>query len=269
MFFRVLPIFLLAVAALEVEETQAPAEVDDRPRGERADGQLPPPRRPQRRPGGGTGFGSFLSGLLGSVTKTASVDSCPGKCIHALASLICDEVLEEVQCPSNNMRCCVEREDGMPPPPRENGGGLGGLDLGLGMPPRPKESEDSVSEKKDDVGNNDENKEQKSTSTTEETTTKKKKKKKKKHKKTTTTTTTKTTTTTTKSTTTTEDKTTKDTTKKPKTTTEPEGEDDYDPGEYEYTTPAIKSESSRFTKPNLFVTSLVASVLTFLQTLKY
>ena len=30
------------------------------------------------------------------MTKTASVASCPGKCIHALASLMCDTVLEEV-----------------------------------------------------------------------------------------------------------------------------------------------------------------------------
>ena len=39
---------------------------------------------------------THLAGLLGSVTKTASVASCPGKCIHALASLMCDTVLEEV-----------------------------------------------------------------------------------------------------------------------------------------------------------------------------
>ena len=26
------------------------------------------------------------------MTKTANVDACPGKCIHSLASLMCDEV---------------------------------------------------------------------------------------------------------------------------------------------------------------------------------
>lgn len=36
-------------------------------------------------------------GLLGEITKTADVSSCPGKCIHALASLICDEVREDVK----------------------------------------------------------------------------------------------------------------------------------------------------------------------------
>ena len=58
----------------------------------------------------------IISGLLGSVTQTANVDSCPGKCIHSLASLICDDVREEVECPSPNMRCCVEKGAQLPPP---------------------------------------------------------------------------------------------------------------------------------------------------------
>ena len=37
--------------------------------------------------------------------------------MHSLASLMCDEVREDVQCPQANMRCCVERGGGMPPPP--------------------------------------------------------------------------------------------------------------------------------------------------------
>jgi len=226
MLLRVLPIFLIAVAALEVEESQAPVEVNDRPREDRADGQSPPPRRPRPRPGSGSGFGSFLSGLLGSVTKTANVDACPGKCIHALASLICDEVLEEVQCPTANMRCCVEREDGMPPPPRTNGGGLADLNLGLGMPPRPKDSKASA--KNDDIG--DEEDDIDTTTEEEETTTKKKKGKRRKKPRKTTTTTTTSTTTTIKTTTTTEAEKTKKTTKKPKTTTESESEDDYETG---------------------------------------
>ena len=52
-----------------------------------------------------------LPGLLGQITQTADVSSCPGKCIHALASLMCDTVLEEVQCPAASMRCCVERDN--------------------------------------------------------------------------------------------------------------------------------------------------------------
>ncbi|XP_034946313.1 protein masquerade [Chelonus insularis] len=51
--------------------------------------------------------GSFLSGLLDSIASTANSDNCPGVCVHALATLICDDVLEEVQCPSPSMRCCV------------------------------------------------------------------------------------------------------------------------------------------------------------------
>merc|ERR1712008_110836 len=79
-------------------------------------------------------MGSFLSGLLGSVTQTANVAACPGKCIHALASLMCDTVLEEVQCPTSNMRCCVEKSGGGGSPPNRDSSIPG---LGLSMPPRP------------------------------------------------------------------------------------------------------------------------------------
>merc|ERR1712050_152914 len=259
-----LPILLIAaVAALEVEDSpdqdQAPLEVaDDRPRGERADGELPPQRRPRPRPGG-SGFGSFLSGLLGSVTKTASVDSCPGKCIHALASLICDEVLEEVECPTNNMRCCVERSDGMPPPPRENDSGLGGLNLGLDMPPRPKDDKSTSENKSDDE--DDESADQE----VETTTKKKKQKKRRKNKKTSTTTTTTTTTTTEPTTTTEKKKKTKGTTKKPKTTTEADDDEDYS-GDYENSDTKNSNNTSRLQQPIILI---LASVLTFLQTLKY
>jgi len=114
-------------------------EVDTRERGERKDTQ---PRPIRRRPTSGAGFSSFLSGLLGSVTKTASVDACPGKCIHALASLMCDTVLEEVQCPTDNMRCCVEKSGSGSSRPTSSSSSsssssLGGLDLE--MPPRPTE----------------------------------------------------------------------------------------------------------------------------------
>ena len=58
-------------------------------------------------------------GFLGQLTQTADVTECPGKCIHAIASLICDEVKEDVQCPSRSMRCCVER-DSRPPLKQSN-----------------------------------------------------------------------------------------------------------------------------------------------------
>ena len=50
-----------------------------------------------------------ILGLLGTVTQTADVEACPGKCIHALASLLCGQVREDIQCPQGNMRCCVEK----------------------------------------------------------------------------------------------------------------------------------------------------------------
>ncbi|XP_071872643.1 trypsin-like serine protease domain-containing protein masquerade isoform X1 [Bombus fervidus] len=51
--------------------------------------------------------GSFLSGLLDSITSTANSADCPGVCVHAFATLICYEVLEHVECPTS-MRCCIE-----------------------------------------------------------------------------------------------------------------------------------------------------------------
>ena len=63
---RFWPVLLLVVLAGAVElegEEQEVAEVqeDTREREVRAD-NLPPPSRPQRRPGSGAGFSSFLSG---------------------------------------------------------------------------------------------------------------------------------------------------------------------------------------------------------------
>jgi type IV secretory pathway VirB10-like protein len=135
------------------------------------------------RPGQSSSFGSFLSGFLGSVTKTAKADGCPGKCIHALASLMCDSVLENIQCPATNMRCCVEKSSSKPkPPPRENKNPLDSL-LELELPPRPEDKKEESEEN-----------EEKPETTTEEVKERKKKKKRRKTTTTTTTTTEKTTT---------------------------------------------------------------------------
>lgn len=53
----------------------------------------------------------FGLGLLDTITSTAESKDCPGRCVHALATIICYEVLEDVPCPSSSMKCCVE-----PPP---------------------------------------------------------------------------------------------------------------------------------------------------------
>ena len=58
---------------------------------------------------------AIFSGLLGTITKTADSSECPGKCIHALASLLCDEVREDIQCPSEGLRCCIDRRRPKPP----------------------------------------------------------------------------------------------------------------------------------------------------------
>ncbi|XP_060537033.1 protein masquerade isoform X2 [Cylas formicarius] len=52
--------------------------------------------------------GSFLSGLLDTITSTADSKDCPGVCVHALATIICYDVLEDVACPSSSMKCCVD-----------------------------------------------------------------------------------------------------------------------------------------------------------------
>lgn len=49
----------------------------------------------------------FFSGLLDSITSTANSADCPGVCVHTFATLICYEVLEDVECPAS-MRCCIE-----------------------------------------------------------------------------------------------------------------------------------------------------------------
>jgi len=187
MLLRHLALALCLGAALAQAEESGEVDdvkiVDDRPRGERADdAELPPPRR-RPRPGQSSSFGSFLSGFLGSVTKTAKADGCPGKCIHALASLMCDSVLENIQCPATNMRCCVEKSSSKPkPPPRENKNPLDSL-LELELPPRPEDKKEEAEEN-----------EEKPETTTEEIKERKKKKKRRKTTTTTTTTTEKTTT---------------------------------------------------------------------------
>ncbi|XP_065360869.1 protein masquerade [Calliphora vicina] len=52
--------------------------------------------------------GSFLSGLLDTITSTADSKDCPGVCVHTLATLICYEVLDDIPCPSASMKCCIE-----------------------------------------------------------------------------------------------------------------------------------------------------------------
>jgi len=76
----------------------------------------------RQRPQQGGSWGGLLSGLLGTITKTADVSDCPGKCLHALASLLCEEVKEEITCPSQSMRCCVDRKHLKNPPQNPEGG---------------------------------------------------------------------------------------------------------------------------------------------------
>ncbi|XP_026331581.1 protein masquerade isoform X2 [Hyposmocoma kahamanoa] len=55
---------------------------------------------------------SFLSGLLDTLDTQVDAKNCPGVCMHALASLICSNVLDEVECPNPSMKCCVDEPPG-------------------------------------------------------------------------------------------------------------------------------------------------------------
>ena len=52
-------------------------------------------------------------GLLDTITSTVDSKDCPGVCVHTLATLICYEVLDNIPCPSPNMKCCIESATGM------------------------------------------------------------------------------------------------------------------------------------------------------------
>lgn len=49
-----------------------------------------------------------FSGLLETISNTENSKNCPGVCVHALATIICYDVLEDVACDSPSMRCCIE-----------------------------------------------------------------------------------------------------------------------------------------------------------------
>ncbi|XP_048507016.1 protein masquerade isoform X2 [Athalia rosae] len=66
---------------------------------------------------------SNRQGLLESITSTENSADCPGVCMHAFATLICYEVLEDVQCPSASMRCCVEAANNTIPADSSNNEG--------------------------------------------------------------------------------------------------------------------------------------------------
>ncbi|RWS17092.1 uncharacterized protein B4U79_05994, partial [Dinothrombium tinctorium] len=45
--------------------------------------------------------------IWGTLTHSEKTSTCPGECIHAITSIFCDHVLEEVTCGPNYLRCCV------------------------------------------------------------------------------------------------------------------------------------------------------------------
>ena len=48
--------------------------------------------------------------MWNSLTSVGKAPTCPGECVHAITSIFCDNVLEEVTCGANFLRCCVPHE---------------------------------------------------------------------------------------------------------------------------------------------------------------
>ena len=48
--------------------------------------------------------------LWTSLTQSGKSPSCPGECVHAITSIFCDHVLEEISCGANYLRCCVPND---------------------------------------------------------------------------------------------------------------------------------------------------------------
>ncbi|GBP80147.1 Protein masquerade [Eumeta japonica] len=46
--------------------------------------------------------------LLDTLDTQVDAKNCPGVCMHSLATLICSQVLDEVECPNPSMKCCVD-----------------------------------------------------------------------------------------------------------------------------------------------------------------
>nr|CAG4636068.1 EOG090X03V0 [Eubosmina coregoni]SVE69719.1 EOG090X03V0 [Eubosmina coregoni] len=57
---------------------------------------------------------SLLSGLFDTITTTSKSKDCPGRCVHVLAALLCEKVLDNVSCSESSMRCCVENRPQQP-----------------------------------------------------------------------------------------------------------------------------------------------------------
>lgn len=48
--------------------------------------------------------------LWSSLTTSGKSPSCPGECVHAITSLFCDHILEEISCGEAYLRCCVPND---------------------------------------------------------------------------------------------------------------------------------------------------------------
>ncbi|OQR73975.1 hypothetical protein BIW11_09389 [Tropilaelaps mercedesae] len=52
---------------------------------------------------------AFLTGILGSLISTSKNQGCPGECVHAITSLLCEQTLSDAQCDAAYLRCCITK----------------------------------------------------------------------------------------------------------------------------------------------------------------
>merc|ERR1740128_1051946 len=63
-------------------------------------------------------YTSLLTGLFDTITTTSTSSDCPGKCVHVFASLLCQTVLDNVNCSEPSMRCCADDRPARPSTPK-------------------------------------------------------------------------------------------------------------------------------------------------------
>lgn len=53
---------------------------------------------------------THLSDIWNSLTTVGKTSSCPGECLHAITSIFCDNVLEDIPCGEPHLRCCANSQ---------------------------------------------------------------------------------------------------------------------------------------------------------------
>lgn len=49
----------------------------------------------------------LIADIWNSLVITNKTSACPGECVHAITSIFCDHVLEDIPCEGSLFRCCI------------------------------------------------------------------------------------------------------------------------------------------------------------------